>query len=211
MTFVDIIIIMSLSLQGVGDAWKMFLLVARELDAAGFEYLQIQRRGHFNYKLLLDATNNPTTSLIGTNNTSKLQPRNFLAQNYWKISFFVAQNTLKIFCVQTSTNSILRRKGSIICSSKFWIHSFLFFTGKKDIWLLFSIVLTLNLDWSKQKVRHVWKSQIKLDKMRNSQWGKCPLLLNAAVPGGLSDPPKLSFRGGGDHQNFGDNLHHDCH
>ena len=86
MTFVDIIIIMSLSLQGVGDAWKMFLLVERELGAAGFEYLQIQRRGHFNYKLLLDATNNPNnpTSLIGTNNTTKLQPRNFVVQNYQK-------------------------------------------------------------------------------------------------------------------------------
>ena len=68
-------------MQGVGDAWKMFLLVKRELDAAGFEYLQIQRRGHFNYKLLLDATNNPTTSLIGTNNTSNIQPTNFVAQN----------------------------------------------------------------------------------------------------------------------------------
>ena len=32
-----------MKLQEAGDARKMFLLVERELDAEGFEHLQIQR------------------------------------------------------------------------------------------------------------------------------------------------------------------------
>ena len=61
----------------------MFLLVESKLDAAAFEYLQIQGRGHFNYKVVLDAHTH--TLLIGTNSIFYIQLTNFVAQNNFKI------------------------------------------------------------------------------------------------------------------------------